>query len=201
MAEDDLAALSLAVAPTAENAFRSVATLETARGARVSAELVTAFVRRSEASNRSLRGAEMDACWTAQADHPDGRRARRLRARGRAARDAAVGDASPPIWTHRVLSAVDFNGVGLLYFANLPSLFAAAEHACLAPFADRFAAIRREIHYFGNADCGETLDVSARVRAAGLAASAELVVEGAARRGGDGRVIATCETTLRVAPG
>jgi probable biosynthetic protein (TIGR04098 family) len=197
MREDDRAALALSVAPSRENGWRSVTTLAAESGAQVTAELLTAFVRRADASNASLRKAEMPPALTALRDYPAGTRTRRLRARGRAAREAAEAEKAPVFYTHRVLSAVDFNGVGLLYFANFPALFAAAEHAATAPMSARFAAARREIHYFGNADCGDALDVSARLRATGIAPEPELVIDSAARRASDGRVIATCETVLR----
>jgi probable biosynthetic protein (TIGR04099 family) len=78
----------------------------------------------------------------------------------------------------------DFNGAGLLYFANFQAFFS---RAVARPASAPTRLRRREIFFFGNIHSGENITISA------LAASSESpLLQDMVRE--DGKIIATCRT-------
>ena len=95
---------------------------------------------------------------------------------------------------HRVLGALDLDEAGRPGEAVLVDAFARAESIMLAdPTA---LTRRREIDIRGRASCGDTIDVSTRIRRPNDTGQNGWKLVGAARRRSDGHLLATCETSL-----
>jgi hypothetical protein len=112
---------------------------------------------------------------------------------------SAVGEVGEPsCHTHRILDAFDLDDAGRPDETFLVELFARAESIMLAD-AIRLAR-RREIDIRGRASCGDTIEVSTRIRRSNGAGQNAWKLVGTARRRADGNLLATCETGLDALP-
>lgn len=178
--------------PSAQNGWRSTARLVSGDAA-VRVELVSAFARRAGTSNRKLEGAAMPPGMRPPRGVDLPARSRVLRARSRSFAIAAP-DGVPPVASAPVTAAVDLNGVGLLYFANFLRFIAMGEEAVLAGPWTLPDVTRREVHWYGNADAGDTLDMTAEPVVSRTNPSPEVNCFSTVRRRSDGVLIAACET-------
>ena len=189
-AEDDEALVTQTRPPAPEGGWRSRMLVRRAGGPTVRIDLASRFARRDGPSNRELGAAAMPpALRPAPADRlPGGARA--LKARWASLR-AAAPDAPPHVTLP--VERADLNGVGLLYFASFVRFFAIAEAAAAAPVP--LPPLRsREVHWYGNADAGDALDLSVELRADAPGAAPTLTTTTAARRRSDGALVAVAET-------
>ncbi len=198
-AEDDIATLGLVCAPSAANGWRSETIFRSESGAAMTVELLTAFAKRSGKSNTGLAAGDMPEALRPPRADPAGRRARILRARGRAERAAAEELEEPPHMSFPIVGRAQFNGVGLTYFANFNDFFDHAEAAAMPPALDGMPSIDREIHYFANIDAGDTLEIHTRISAAGIHPVPVVECISHARRRSDGAVIAAARTRRHAA--
>lgn len=100
----------------------------------------------------------------------------------------------PSCHMHCILGAFDLDDAGRPGEAFLVDLFARAESVMLADAIG--LARRREIDSRGRASCGETIEVSTRIRRSDDADRNAWKLVGTARRRSDGHLLATCETNL-----
>jgi len=193
--EDDLVTVTVAAAPKAATGWRGEYALTNGSGAWIVVELLTVFARRSGQSNRDLEPADMPPAMMPDRESPAARRTGTMRSTGRALRALLADDAPPPHLSFPINREFHYNGVGLVYFANFADFFSAAE-ANVVPPAFCVSPKRREIHFFGNLDAGDRLDVVADASVHSVAPRPSVVVRTAARRRSDRYVVAVCETTL-----
>ena len=192
--EDDLVDLSLVRPPRPENGWHSRVLLRRLDGDGTAAvELVSRFARRGGPSNRRIEAAQMPDEMRSAPEEALPNAARVLRARARSLRKAAP-PAGAPLVSMPVLAEADLNGVGLLYFANFLRFFAAAEGAALAGSWRVPSVSLREVHWYGNADAGDRIDLTCALHVSrgtpDLTSHAFLT----ARRASDDTLIAACET-------
>ena len=188
-AEDDEVLVAQTRPPSAEAGWRSRTLVRRAGGATLRLDLVSRFARRAGPSNRDLTRAEMpDDMRPAPPDRLPAD-ARVLRARWATLRAGAV--AAPPHVTVPV-GRCDLNGVGLFYFANFLRFFASAEAAATAPVP--LPALRsREVHWYGNADVGDALDLWVETTVTELGPRPAVTTLSHAHRRSDGALVAVCE--------
>ena len=188
-AEDDEALVTQSRPPSAATGWRSRMLVRRTGGPTVRLDLVSRFARRAGPSNRDLTRAEMpEDMRAAPPDRlpPD---ARVLRARWAALR-AGASDAPPHVTVP--VGRWHLNGVGLLYFANFVRFFATAEAAATAPVP--LPALRsREVHWYGNADVGDALDLSVETTVTDLGPRPAVTTLSHACRRSDGALVAVCE--------
>lgn len=195
--EDDVVELKLVQRPSPLNGWRSVTELRSTTGSVLSAELVTAFASRGGESNQSLEAAQMPADMVPERGTMMSRRTDQIRGLGSAARRDAEADMVPPVLSVRISSHLHFNGVGLACFAGLHDLFVTAEAtAGQSALPDALPVAHRRIHYFGNLDTGDMLDISIRSEERLVEGRASLVMISYARRRADGLVVAVCESVF-----
>ena len=188
-AEDDEVLVAQTRPPSAETGWRSRTLVRRRGGATVRLDLMSRFARRAGSSNRDLTRARMPGDMRAAAPDRLPVDARVLRARRAALRAGAV--AAPPHVTAEV-ARCDLNGVGLLSFANLLRFLASAEAAATAPMP--LPPVRmREVHWYGNADVGEALDLSVETTVTGIGKNRSVTTLSQARRRPDGALVAICE--------
>ncbi|MEM8823865.1 MAG: LnmK family bifunctional acyltransferase/decarboxylase [Pseudomonadota bacterium] len=188
-AEDDKAILTLTSLPSAATGWRSRTMLRKTNGATISVDLVSRFARRDGSSNIQLQPAgRIQGLPSAPArDLP--KDVKILNARRRSLAFAAL-DASPLVSLR--VDGSDLNGVGLLYFANFMRFFSAAEAATAGPIPLP-AASSRDLHWYGNADAGDTLDLSCDLSVTELGLKFGTVATITARRQSDGVLVAISE--------
>lgn len=200
--EDDVVEFRTPLEPTARSGWRSVHEIARERPngptCRLRVELVSVFAKRGGPKNIELIAADMapdfepDLQPVRRARHDRSatlkRRSRTLR---RAARRLAEGvpRASAPI-----VEASDFNGVGLLYFANYLRFVSLVERTRLDGPWTLPTVCRRELHYYGNADDGDTLDLHCDAHVVSVDPNPCVETFSAIARRSDGAVIAACET-------
>jgi probable biosynthetic protein (TIGR04098 family) len=192
-AEDEIVSVHHVTPPRAANGWRSETLLAGESGAFLTIEIVTAFARRNGSSNHALERARMPVALSSGGGS-EGARARLLQARGRAERAAALNDGRPPHLSFSICPETHLNGVGLMYFANFVDCFAQTERTVVPPLVAEMTLASRELHYFGNIDPGDALDVLSDVSVVRLHASPRVDVTSSARRRSDGAVIATCRS-------
>lgn len=195
--EDDLARIDTEIAPRPASGWRGVFSLKSASGARMVVELITSFARREGSSNTALAAAALPAELRAARSGSGASRANVLRRNGRSLRAAPWSTEDPCHASVEIFGPTHFNGVGLTYFANFSDMFERAEHASIPPLKPRLPVVAREIHYFGNIDEGDVLDISSRATAKGIAPKPLIEVLSAARRRSDNSVIAICLSERR----
>ncbi|MEM1360647.1 MAG: hypothetical protein AAGF94_02895 [Pseudomonadota bacterium] len=192
--EDDECQLRLTETPSAENGWRSQSDLTNAAGASLRAEILTVFARRRGASNCDLERANLDdellGCRTSEA----ARRSHIIRRVGASDRALAKKDTDPP---HRVVTIspeLHVNGVGLVYFAVIHDEILQAETNSVPNLLKAWPMRNRRIHYFGNLDPGDRMEITARAAAQAIGAAAAVCVSTHIRRASDGAVIATAQS-------
>ncbi len=193
--EDDVVELKLAQRPSPLNGWRSVTEICSTSGAKLSVELVTAFVTRSGTSNHSLELARMAPEFLSERGTMTSRRTDQIRRMGSMGRHAVEeADSAQPALSILVSSHLHFNGVGLGCFAALHDYFVAGEEATLQSEPERPLVGSRRVHYFGNVDAGDALDIFTRSDKRLVEGETCLVMTSHARRRADGLVVAVCES-------
>jgi probable biosynthetic protein (TIGR04098 family) len=195
--EDDVVELRQVQRPSALNGWRSVTELRATTGAVLSVELVTVFAARGGASNHSLETAVMPGDLMAERGTMTSRRTDQIRQMGSVDRRMAEADMLPPVLSVRISSHLHFNGVGLLCFANLHDVFVTAEAGAMPEATAGQMVSERCIHYFGNLDNGDMLDVCLRCDKRPIEGDMQLVLTSHAKRRADGLVVAVCESVYR----
>jgi probable biosynthetic protein (TIGR04098 family) len=199
-AEDDVVEFRRIVWPGPQTGWRSETVLTSRAGAHAVVELVTAFAKRDGTSSTALAGAIMPPDFTSLRDAPECRRALLLRASGRAGRAAAEAMEGPPHLSVRIERDRHMNGVALCYFASFVSCFIAAEALALPP-GWKHMPRGRDVHFFGNLDAGDRLDITLHPVVSSLDGPAGVTVESAGRCRSDGEVIATCRSRYEARDG
>ena len=195
--EDDVVELVQMQRPSALNGWRSVIELRATTGAVLSVELVTVFATRGGSSNHALETANMAPELVAERGTLSSRRTDQIRRLGSTDRRRAEAEMLTPVLSVRISSHLHFNGVGVACFAGIHDLFVAAEaNANPIPVDDARVETRR-LHYFGNLDCGDMLDIAVRLEERLIDETNCLVMVSNARRRADGLVVAVCESVYR----
>ncbi|UMA66240.1 hypothetical protein LVO79_07290 [Roseivivax marinus] len=196
--EDDLLRIEPLVLADPATGWRAKWMIRSAAGASAMVELVTAFAKRTSDSNSSLSPAMLPAELKADRSAPSSSGARRLRARGKSIRAAAPGENAAPLFSFEVFGPSHFNGVGLVYFANFVDFFERAESLAIPDPMRTLTVTARSLHYFGNADHGDWIDIECGDTSCALTEGTELTSFSVARRRSDGVVIAACMTSRGV---
>lgn len=192
--EDDVVELRMTQRPSPLNAWRSVTELRATTGAILQVELVTNFAVRGAPSNHALEAATMPGDLLAERGTLTSRRTDLIRRMGSSARRDAEGDMTPRSLSVPISSHLHFNGVGLACFASLHDLFVTAETGFLQSEPETDQVVHRRIHYFGNLDAGDTLDISVQSEQRLVEGRNSLVTTSYAKRRMDGLVVAVCES-------
>lgn len=194
--EDDVVELKLTQRPSPLNGWRSVTELRSVTGAEISVELVTTFATRGGASNHSLEPAKMSPELLAERGTLTSRRTDQIRRKGSLGRREAEADMTPPVLSVRISSHLHFNGVGLACFAGLHDLFVTAEASAIQTVCDPVHVGSRRIHYFGNLDTGDMLDIATKAESHLVEGESCQVMTSYAKRRADGLVVAVCESVF-----
>lgn len=192
--EDDLCELTTTERPSAANGWRSQLDL-TSHGKSIRAEILTSFAKRDGPSNTALVTAELEDTFLTHRDHQDARRTGLIRRLGNGDRARAVKDSAPPHMSFEICQATHVNGVGLVYFANIHDMIARVESNAIPQLVKAYPMRNRRVHFFGNLDVGDTLELTSRASVQSFSPSASVVVQSSARRASDGVVIACSEST------
>lgn len=193
--EDDEVHFVTTEPPRAENGWRSQLDLLGHCGASLRAEIMTAFVRRKGPSNTDLEAADLEPHFTTMADAPDARRAAVIRRLGKADLQRAKADSTPPHIVIPIHESAHIDGVGLLSFAGLHDMIDTAERNAVPHLMNTWPLRDRRVHYAGNLDAGDRLEITSNASAQALSPRASVVVRSHARRTSDGHVIAVAEST------
>lgn len=193
-AQDDVVELKLAQRPSPLNGWRSMTELRSTTGAVLSVELVTAFATRGGTSNHSLEPARMAPEFLAERGTMTARRTDQIRRMGAIARREAEADMVPPNLSVRISSHLHFNGFGLACFAGAHDLFVTAEESSIKSFPQAPCVESRRIHFYGNVDTGDIVDIDTRSEGRLVEGKSCLVMTSYARRRADGLVVAVCES-------
>ncbi|MFW5641873.1 MAG: hypothetical protein ACOCY0_03815 [Roseicyclus sp.] len=190
-AEDDLCRFHLFEAPSAGNGWRSELALTSVRGAMLRVEIVTRFVRRGGASNTDLVEADLEDGFHTPRDAAAARRAELIRRLGEADRIVAALDGDVPFRAIAIERDIHLDGVGLVCFTEIHQMIARSERGVLPGHARSWPMQDRRVHFFGNLDAGDRLEINTRLEAE---ASTAAIARSFARRASDGEVIATAES-------
>ncbi len=196
--EDDDVRLELVQAPFAANGWLSRTRLAGTNGALLTVEIVTAFARRNGNSNRDLEIADMPTEFAPARAGKEARRAAMFRRLGASARWTAEGDKAPAHMTFPIKRSLHLNGVGLVYFAVLHDFIVESEANALPALVAALPIVDRRLHFFGNLDSGDRLDVLCRSSVWCTAPKPSVIVTSYGRRGSDGKVVVCAETHFRL---
>ncbi|SDF97237.1 LnmK family bifunctional acyltransferase/decarboxylase [Alloyangia pacifica] len=194
--EDDICTFVQTEAPTARNGWCSRSDLRGPDGA-LSTEILTSFARRNGRSNAKLGTPELETMYKANHGHDAARRAAILRTLGRHDRDRALRDDGPPHMSFEIHEDTHLNGVGLVYFANIHDMIERAERNAAPEIPGRYPMQNRRVHFFGNLDVGDRLEICARASVQRISPDATVAIQSHARRASDGAVIASAESIYR----
>ncbi len=192
--ENDVVELKLTQRPSPLNGWRSVTEVRSTSGAVLSVELVTTFATRAGPSNRMLQPAKMAREFLPERGTLTARRTDQIRRMGSLARREALEDRTDPVLSVRIAPQLHFNGMGLACFAGMHDLFVTAETGLVLTMPNTTQVVTRRIHYFGNLDAGDMLDVATRQEGRLAEGKSCLVLTSHARRRTDGFVVAVCES-------
>lgn len=195
--EDDVVELKQLQRPSTLNGWRSVIELRATTGVSLSVELVTVFSTRGGASNHSLETASMAQEFVAERGTVTSRRTDQIRRLGSIDRRRAEAEMQPPVLSVRVTSHLHFNGVGVACFAGIHDLFVAAEANSNLELTEFTHVETRRLHFYGNLDSGDMVDISVSVEERLVEGDEGLVMISNARRRADGLVVAVCESVYR----
>ena len=195
--EDDVVELRMTQRPSPLNGWRSVTELQATTGAVLSVELVTSFAIRAAASNQSLEVARMSQELMTERGTMTSRRTDQIRRLGSASRRDAEADMASPVLSVQISSHLHFNGVGLTCFAAVHNLFMTAEDNVHPATPEENNLDHRRLHYFGNLDAGDKLDISSTCETRLVEGRSCLAIASYAKRRADGLVVAVCESVYR----
>ncbi|MEO1307050.1 MAG: LnmK family bifunctional acyltransferase/decarboxylase [Pseudomonadota bacterium] len=194
--EDTICQFRVVSRPSPETNWLSQIDLETATGERVCVELMTTFATLEGPSNMDLVRSKLSEGIAPP--QTMARRAQILRDLGKLERKRAEGAGTPPHLSIPISEKEHLNGVGLVYFAQFQNFFATAEANAIPKMPRGCNLVTRRIHYYGNLDPSDTLDIMTEITTNVHNISAWLISFSHARRRSDGNVIATCESSYRV---
>jgi probable biosynthetic protein (TIGR04098 family) len=192
--EDESCQLFLREAPSAENGWRSEIELRSTQGHSLRAEILTAFSRRAGASNTGLEPAELEDQFSAHQDGEAARRASVIRRLGNSDRILATHLQDRPQQVVAIDPVKHVNGVGLVDFAEIHDILASAERKALPELVRVWPMQNRRVHFFGNLDPDDALEITSHSTAQALSPQGSVVVQSHAKRASDGVVIATAES-------
>ena len=191
--EDDLCWLTHTCTPSPENGWRGQLDL-TSDGKALRVEIVTAFAKRDGVSNTQLIPADMEDFLAPHRDGDEARRTNLIRTLGKRDLLRARDDNEPPHMSFNIDSGSELNGVGLVYFSALQELIAKSEANAVPDLGEGYPLNNRRVHFFGNLDAGDTLDVTSRASVSSFTGQPSVIVQHHARRRSDARVIVCAES-------
>lgn len=194
--EDDGVSITMITPPSAANGWRSRTILSSEHLHSMKIDLVTGFARQGDQLNTQLTRAEMPPELRAIRNTAHSKTTDDMRKRARAWRTLAKADPRSPMISFDMAPEGDMNGAGLVYFANFNDYFARAEANIMPETATGLTFESREIHYFGNINAGDKLDVVSEAKASAIAPNSEARIRSHASRRSDGAVIAVCDTVM-----
>lgn len=197
--EDDLATIEMLTAPRRETGWLSTWLIRSKSGGVCQIELVTSYAKRTGPSNRDLRAAELPHELLPYFDGKKSQRAQVLKSQGRSERAAAPA-AGAPLLAMLVREHAHYNAVGLMYFANFVEPFEEVERLAIPGCFGEYALVSRDIHYSGNVDAGDHLDIDCTPLVTSIGPVAEILLTSVARRRSDDRIVAICVSTRQVKP-
>lgn len=198
--EDMLCQFRMILEPSEKSSWLSQIDLESDDGSRISVEIMTVFASLSGRSNTSLVKSNVGSEALACKSGPEFMRARNLRNLGSLERQRAHDPDTPPHSSFRISNSDHLNGVGLVYFAQFQNFFANSEENAIPKLPNGFSLVARRVHYYGNMDPGDTLDIVTKVTTNVHNLSSWLMTYSSARRRSDGALVAACESSYRIAP-
>ncbi|MEM6667398.1 MAG: LnmK family bifunctional acyltransferase/decarboxylase [Pseudomonadota bacterium] len=194
--EDDEVRFRVVEVPSARNGWRSQIDLIGHHGAIVTAEILTSFARRRGSSNARLEAADLEPLFAPDFAVREASRAALLRRLGKADRARVMFDPSEPHVVIPVIKGRHLNGVGLVYFTEMHDMIAAAEHKAVPEPIQSWPIRNRRVHFFGNLDAGDTLELTSYSGALTLSPNSNVIVRSHARRASDNMVVAVAESIL-----
>ncbi len=191
--EDDTCEFMTTEYPSVSNGWRSQLDLISA-GKSIRVEILTSFAKRNGASNTRLAPAELGAEFLASWEQEDARRTKLIRMLGSRDRARAAQDTAPPHMTFEICPEGHLNGVGLVYFASIHDMVARSERNAIPDLVHAYPMRNRRVHYFGNLDAGDALDLTSSASVQAFSPNASVVVQTHGRRRSDGSVIVCAES-------
>lgn len=198
--EDTLCQFRMVVRPCAETSWLSQIDLECVDGNRICVELMTVFASLESHSNTSLVRSDIASLPSTTDYDPNKTRAQNLRNLFHQERKRAHDPEKPPHVSYRIATNDHLNGVGLVYFARFQNFFGNAEENAIPEMPKGTSLVARRVHYYGNMDAGDTLDIVTDVTTNVKNLPAWLMTYSSARRRSDSALIAACESSYRVVP-
>jgi len=192
--EDDTCQLIMTEPPRAANGWRSQVDLVSDAGCSLRTEIVTAFARRAGPSNTDLERADLGPTFAPAKTGDVARRTALIRRLGAADRATAAQEQAPPHLSIEIDAGSHINGVGLVYFAEIHDMIARAEANAVPDLVPARHVRNRRVHFFGNLDAGDRLDIVTRTSAQAFFPNAAVVVRSHARRASDKAVIVVAES-------
>ncbi len=184
------------IAPGVANGWRSVTTLNSARGDTLTIELLATCAASGDGCARCSGAAAASAACRPRGSSAEARRWRELRARARAA--FATAEAAP--WP----SVVE-RGPAVASLGHIASRLEHAARAALPAPARGWTAVRREMHLDGTVEDGDILALASEMTLplapSPTAPPRDLAIFTVARREPDGTVVAVGQTRFEPASG
>lgn len=196
--EDDVVELQLRQRPNPLNGWRSVTQLSSTDGTELTVEIVTGFAVLGGPSNHTLEAASMSSELVAERGTSTSRRTDHIRRMGSIARRDGEADMTPRNLSINVSPHMHFNGSGLMCYSAANDLIVASECNSLQIHETEAHFESRRMHYFGNLDANDMLDISTKGATEMVDGHESLVATSYARRRSDGLIIGVCESVYRV---
>jgi len=86
------------------------------------------------------------------------------------------------------------NGLGRVYFAAAHDMSARAEANAVPGLGRAWVRHNRRVHFFGNLDVGDRLEITTKPRVQAIGTNAAVVVSSHGKRASDGAVIVVAES-------
>lgn len=195
--EDDVVEMKLRERPNPINGWRSVTEICAITGAQLTVEIVTGFAVLGGESNHTLEAASMPSELMAERGTSSSRRTDQIRRMGSIARREGEADMTPRSLSERTSPHMHFNGSGLMCYSAANDLIVTSESNSLQVLETGVWVESRRLHFFGNLDANDMLDISTKGDNRIIDGRPGLVATSYARRRADGLVVGVSESVYR----
>ncbi|MEM1362972.1 MAG: LnmK family bifunctional acyltransferase/decarboxylase [Pseudomonadota bacterium] len=190
--EGDLCQIVLIEKPSKANGWRSQVEFS-GNDKTLRVEIITSFARRNGPSNRALERAEIEPALVPSRDGDAAKRTNIIRTLGKSDHAIAKAKTAPPHLIIPIDRDQHLNGVGLVYFAEIHRMIRKAERNAIPDLVMTWPLQNRRVHYFGNLDAGDRLELTTETGVQAFSPTASVVVKTTAKRGSDGAIVSCAE--------
>lgn len=197
--KDDACTLHLSERPTANNGWRSQVDLINTQYHAVYVEVFSVFARRQGPSNRDLSVTDVGKMYPEGGSGDGARRTNLIRRLAAADIAHAQRDRCAPQQVIPIRRASHFDRHGLVCFAAVHDIIAETETDTLPRLAAGWSMRNRHVHFFGNLDADDSLEITCRTSTQAISAHARVTAFSHIKRTSDEKVIATAQSTYSAA--